>query len=67
MSVTCTSTDFHIYFSRSLAKGSVCCSLFPGIARTLTSWSRKKRASAMSRTTFILILKQPVPETNLSY
>ena len=41
-----------IYFLRSLAKGLICFSLFPGIARTLVSCLRKNRVNAMSRTTF---------------
>ena len=56
-----------IYFSRSLAKGLNCFSLFPSIARTLISCSRNKRVNVMPRTTFPLALKQLVTETNLSY
>ena len=55
------------YVSRSLAKGLICFSLFPCIARTLTSCSRNKRVNAMSKTTFRLALKQSVTGTNLNH
>ena len=56
-----------IYFSRPLAKGLICFSLFFGIARTAISSSRSERVNPMSKTTFPLTLKQSVTETNPSY
>ena len=56
-----------IYFSRSLAKGLICFSVFSGIVRTAISCSRNKRVNPMSKTTFPLTLKQSVTETNPSY